>query len=110
MGLMRKLEEATAKKLRRIFLDADKCANYAAADITKLENALTEAKIKAAEESRRAHQAAIEAAEKAQKVANELKLEVKSAEERVISHESLVEKKDPYINNQHVKFLEDLKI
>lgn len=110
MGLMRKLEEATAKKLRRIFLNADKCADYAVADINKLEKALTEAKIKAAEESRRAHQAAIEAAEKAQKVATELKLEVKVAEERAIYYESLIEKKEPIINNPQIKFLEDLKI
>lgn len=94
MGLLRKLEEAAAKKLRRIFLDADKCANYAAEDIIRLEKALSDAKLKAAEESRRAHQAAIEAAEKAQKVANDLALEVKAAEERALYHESLLNKKD----------------
>lgn len=110
MGLMRKLEEATAKKLRRIFLNADKCADYAATDVTKLEKALAEAKIKAAEESRRAHQAAIEAAEKAQKVANELKLEAKSAEERAFYHESLIERKEPSINNQRDNFLSDYKL
>ena len=70
------LEEAAAKKLRRIFLDADKCANYAAEDVVRLEKALNDAKLKALEESRRAHQSALEAAEKAQKVANELALEV----------------------------------
>lgn len=93
MGIVKKLEEAAAKKLRRIFLDADKCANYAAEDVAKLERSLNEAKIKAAEESRKAYEAAIEAADKAQKVANELALEVKRAEERVIYHESLIENK-----------------
>lgn len=110
MGLMRKLEEATAKKLRRIFLDANKCADYAATDVTKLEKALAEAKIKAAEESRRAHLAAVEAAEKAQKVANELKLEAKSAEERAFYHESLIERKEPNINIQRDNFLSDYKL
>lgn len=97
MGLLRKLEEVAAKKLRRIFLDANKCANYAITDVENLESALAKAKLKAAEESRRAHKAAVEAAEKAQKVASELAIEAKAAEERAIYQESLVQKREPYI-------------
>lgn len=93
MGIVRKLEEAAAKKLRRIFLNANKCADYASADVVKLEKALNAAKIKAAEESRKAHQAALEAAEKAQKVANDLALEARAAEERLHYQESLLENK-----------------
>jgi hypothetical protein len=93
MGIINKLEEAAAKKLRRIFLDADKCANYAADDVARLEKELESARIKAADESRKAYQSALEAADKAQKVANELMLEVKRAEERAIHYESQVENK-----------------
>lgn len=92
MSFMRKLEEAAAKKLRKIFLDANKSAEYAANDVDKLERDLVLAKVKAAEESRRAYEAAVEAAEKAQKVANELMLEVRAAEERLRHHEDLLTK------------------
>ena len=69
MSFIRKLEEAAAKKLRKIFLDANKRADYAVADIAKLEKDLAHAKVKALEEAKAAHEAAIRAAEKAQKVA-----------------------------------------
>lgn len=92
MAFLRKIEEAAAKKLRSIFLDAHKCAEYASADVEKLEKALEAAKIKAQEESQRAYQAAVEAADKAQKVANELMIEVKAAEERANYHNGQVDK------------------
>lgn len=86
---MRKFEEAAAKKLRKIFLDANKSAEYAVNDVEKLEKELASAKAKALQESRRAYEAAVEAAEKAQKVANDLMLEVRAAEERLKQHEEM---------------------
>ncbi len=93
MRFIRKLEEAAAKKLRRIFLDANKRAEYAVADISRLEKELAQAKIKSIEEARSALEAAVQAAEKAQKVAQELQLEVHACEERLRHQEELVNKK-----------------
>lgn len=92
MSFIRKLEEAAAKKLRKIFLAADKRAEYAANDIVKLEQELASAKIKAVEEARSALEAATRAAEKAQKVAQELMLEVRACEERLKHHEEILSK------------------
>lgn len=92
MSFIRKLEEAAAKKLRGIFLDANKRAEYAIADVAKLEKDLAQAKVKALEDSKAAHEAAIRAAEKAQKVAAELMSEVSSCEERVRQQEEILHK------------------
>ena len=93
MSFIRRIEEAAAKKLRRIFLDAKKSADYAVSDVAKAEKTLADAKIKAAEETKRAHVAAIEAAQKAQQVATELAIEVRAAEELARHQESLLDKK-----------------
>lgn len=92
MSFIRKLEEAAAKKLRKVFLAADKRAEYAANDITRLEQELASAKLKAVEEARIALESATRAAEKAQKVAQELMLEVRACEERLKHHEEILEK------------------
>lgn len=94
MSFIRKLEEAAAKKLRRVFLAADRRAEYAANDIVRLEKELASAKIKAVEEAKAALESAIRAAEKAQKVAQELMLEVKACEERLRHHEEIVKGKE----------------
>ena len=93
MSFIRRVEEAAAKKLKRLFLDAKSCADSAVADVDRAEKALADAKIKAAEATDRAHKAAIDAAQKAQTVATELLLEVRAAEEVAKYQASLVDKK-----------------
>lgn len=90
MNFIRKLEETAAKKLRRIFLDSNKRAEYAVNDVDRLEKELSAAKIKAYQEAKHAHEAAIRAAEKAQKVAAEMMLEVRACEERVKTQEEIL--------------------
>ncbi len=90
MNFIRKLEETAAKKLRKIFLDANKRAEYAANDIDRLEKELATAKVKAYQEAKTAHEAAMRAAEKAQKVAAELMLEVRACEERLKNQEQIL--------------------
>ena len=100
MRFIRKLEEITARKLRRIFLSANKRAEYALADIEKLEKDLSEAKLRGVKEAKAAYDAAIQAAEKAQKVAQELMLEVKICEERLKQQQEIVDRavrKEPYL-------------
>ncbi len=92
MSFIRKLEEAAAKKLRKVFLAANKRAEYAAHDITRLEQELATAKLKAVEEARLALETATRAAEKAQKVAQELMLEVRACDERLKHHQEILEK------------------
>lgn len=92
MSFIRKLEEAAAKKLRKVFLAANKRAEYAANDILRLEQELSSAKIKAVEEAKVALESATKAAEKAQKVAQELMLEVRACEERLKHHEEILNK------------------
>ncbi len=92
MSFIRKLEEGAAKKLRRIFLDSNKRAEYASNDVDRLEKELANAKIKAFNEATAAHEAAIRAAEKAQKVAAELLLEVRACEERLKAQEEILNK------------------
>jgi len=95
MNFIRKLEETAAKKLRRIFLlDTNKRAEYAANDVDRLEKELSAAKTKAYQEAKHAHEAAIRAAEKAQKVAAEMMLEVRACEERLKLQEELVNNGD----------------
>ena len=90
MSFIRKLEEGAAKKLRRIFLDSNKRAEYAANDVDRLEKELANAKIKAYNEAKAAHEAAAQAADKAQKVATELLLEVRACEERLKVQEEIL--------------------
>jgi len=90
MNFIRKLEETAAKKLRRIFLDANKRAEYAVNDISRLEKELAAAKIKAYNEAKSAYEAAVQAADKAQKVATELMVEVKACEERLKQQEYII--------------------
>lgn len=82
MGLLRKIEQATAKKLMRLFMDAQKYADHAIEDISKAERALEDARNKAAEATQRQHEAAVEAAQKARDVADQLALEAIAAEQR----------------------------
>ena len=89
MSFITKIEEAAAKKLRRIFLSANKRADYAVADIVRLEKDLAHAKEKALEESKLAYEAAVQASAKAQKLAQELMIEVRACEERVRDQEEV---------------------
>jgi hypothetical protein len=93
MSFIRRVEEAAAKKLKRLFLDAKSYANSSVEDVIKAEKALTDAKIRAAEATDIAHKAAIDAAQKAQTVATELLIEVRAAEEIAIYQAGLVDKK-----------------
>lgn len=92
MSFIRRVEEAAAKKLKRLFLDAKKYADTAVDDLTRAEKSLAEAKVRAAEATARSHQAAIEAAEKAQAAATQLMIEVRAAEERALHYKELIEK------------------
>lgn len=92
MGFMRRLEEAAAKKLKKLFLGAQKYADTAVEDLTRAEKELQLAKERAAEATEKAHKAAVEAAEKAQTVANQLMLEARAAEERAGVHREILEK------------------
>lgn len=93
MSFIRKLEEGAAKKLRKIFLAADKRAEYAVSDVQRLEKELASAKIKSVEEAKAALESAIRASEKAQKVAQELMLEVRACEERLRTQEEILNNK-----------------
>jgi len=93
MSFIRKLEEGAAKKLRRLFLAADKRAEYAVNDVVRLEKELESAKIKSVEEAKAALESAIRASEKAQKVAQELMIEVKACEERLRVQQEILDKK-----------------
>ena len=93
MSFIRKLEEGAAKKLRKLFLAADKRAEYAVNDVQRLEKELASAKIKSVEEAKSALESAIRASEKAQKVAQELMLEVKACEERLRTQEEILNSK-----------------
>jgi hypothetical protein len=90
MSFIRKLEEGAAKKLRRIFLDSNKRAEYAANDVERLEKELANAKIKAYNEAKAAYESAVQAADKAQKVATEMMLEVRACEERLKTQEQIL--------------------
>lgn len=92
MSFLRKLEEAAAKRLKRLFLGAKKYADSAISDLEKAEKELSDAKRRAAEATEREHEAAVAAAEKAQKVAQELMLEVRAAEERKAIYKEILEK------------------
>lgn len=92
MSFIRRIEEAAAKKLKRLFLDAKKYADSTITDLERAEKELVIAKQRAAEATEREHKAAIEAAEKAQAVATQLMIEVKAAEERMLAHKEILEK------------------
>lgn len=92
MSFIRRVEEAAAKKLKKLFLDAKGYADSAVEDLAKAEKALADAKIRAAEATDQAHKAAIDAAQKAQTVATELLIEVRAAEERAKYQASLIDK------------------
>lgn len=87
MSLIKKLEEAAAKKLMRLFLDSKKYADHAIEDLEKAEKTVETARIKAVEATQRQHEAAVEAAQKAKDVADQLALEARVAEQRVIQYE-----------------------
>ncbi len=90
MGILKKIEEAAAKKLMRLFLDSKKYADHAVSDLEKAEKALESAKIRAAEATQRQHEAAVEAAKKAKEVADNLVVEAKIAEQRAIQYEEIL--------------------
>jgi phage gp46-like protein len=92
MSFIRKIEEAAAKKLKKLFLGAKKYADTAVEDLAKAEKALHDAKVRAAEATEKAHLAAIEAAHKAQEAATQLMIEAKAAEERMQHHREILEK------------------
>lgn len=91
MGFIRKMEEAAAKKLKKVFLDAQKHADEAVDDLARAEEALQTAKARAAEATEEAHHAARDAAQKAQAAATELLVEAKAAEERMLHHREILE-------------------
>lgn len=90
MGILKKLEQAAAKKLMRLFMNAKKYADHAINDIERAERALESAKIKAAEAIQRQHEAAVEAATKAREVADQLDKEVQEAEARAQQFEKML--------------------
>jgi phage gp46-like protein len=92
MSFIRQIEEAAAKKLQKIFLNSKKYADHAVTDLEKAEKALADAKVKAAAATETAHQAAIEAAQKAQQVATELMIEARAAEELMRHHKEILDK------------------
>ena len=92
MGILKKIEEAAAKKLMRIFLDTKKYADHAVEDLEKAEKALRDAKIRAAEATESAHIAAVEAAHKAQEASTQLLIEARAAEERKAIYKEILEK------------------
>ena len=92
MSFIRKIEEAAASKLKKLFLDAKQYADTAMHELENAEDAVRNAKIKAAAASEKAYYAAAEAAEKAQEVANQLLIEAKAAEEQMIYHKELLDK------------------
>lgn len=92
MNILRQIEESAAKKLKKLFLGAQKYADTAISDLEKAEKSLQEAKVRAAEATEKAHNAAIEAAQKAQEVATQLLIEAKAAEERMLVHKEILEK------------------
>lgn len=92
MNFLRVIEEAAAKKLKKLFLSAQQYADTAIDDLAKAEKALQDAKVRAAEATEKAHHAAIEAAQKAQDVATQLLIEVKAAEERMLQHKEILQK------------------
>lgn len=91
MNFLRRLEEAAAKKLKKIFLGAQKYAESSIEDLNRAERELQLSKERAAEATARAHTAAIEAAEKAQSVANQLLVEAKLAQERADVYARILE-------------------
>ena len=91
MGFIRKIEESAAKKLKKVFLDAQKYADQTIEELEAAEQALHNAKIKAAEATEQAHHAARDAAQKAQAAAAELLIESKIAEERMMHHKEILE-------------------
>lgn len=92
MSFIRKIEEAAAAKLKKLFLGAQKYADTAVDDLVKAEKALYEAKARAAEATEKAHVAAVEAAHKAQEAATQLMIEARAAEERMNHHREILEK------------------
>ena len=86
MGLLKKIEQAAAKKLMRIFMDAKKYADTAVKDIARAEKELEASRERAAEATRRHHEAAVEAAQKAREVADHLAIEALAAEQRAREH------------------------
>lgn len=100
MGIFKKIEQAAAKKLMRLFMDAKKYADHAIEDITRAEQALETAKVKAAEAVQRQHEAAVEAANKAKEVADRLAKEVQEAELRAQQFEQMLKnssRTEPYL-------------
>jgi hypothetical protein len=93
MSFVRRVEEAAAKKLKKLFLNAKNYADSTIEEVDRAEKELANAKIRAAEATDLAHKAAVDAAQKAQTVATELLLEVRAAEEAAKYQASLVDKK-----------------
>lgn len=91
MSFIRKIEEAAAAKLKKLFLGAQKYADTAVDDLAKAEKALQQAKERAAEATEKAHVAAVEAAQKAQEAATQLMIEARAAEERMQHHKEILE-------------------
>lgn len=83
MSFIRQIEEAAARRLKKIFLSSEKYAESAIADLEKMEKAVIVARDKVVEATELAHVAAVEAAQKAKEVAAQLDIEVKIAEERM---------------------------
>jgi hypothetical protein len=72
MGFFTNLEKAAASKLKSIFLDAKSLVDASETEIANLEAKLAAEKQKIADLAQQAHQAALAAAEKAKKEAEDL--------------------------------------
>jgi dsDNA-specific endonuclease/ATPase MutS2 len=86
MGIFTKLEQAAASKLKAVFLDAKSLVDSSEMEIASLEAKLAKEKQHVAELAAKAHQAAIVAAEKAKKEAEDLVDEAWQAGQRAAKH------------------------
>ena len=93
MSWFTRLEKTAAGKLKEIFTDSKKLATEAIDNVAAAEQALADAKAKAAKFSRAAHQAALAAATKAQAEAAALFEAAKEAEVLANYHAQATEDK-----------------
>ena len=95
MNFLRRLEEAAAKKLKKALLGAQQYAQSTIEDLDRAEKELQLSKERAAEATARAHTAAVEVAENAQSVANQLLVESRVAKEKADTYAKILEESKP---------------
>lgn len=93
MGWFTKIEQSVARKLKEAFTDAKKLSLEAIDEVSVAEQALADAKQRAAKFSKAAHQAALAAATRAQAETAALIEAAKEAEQLANYHAGQVENK-----------------